>query len=104
MTESPPLICVAPQMIDKVWPMAEPLIRAGYEAVDEFVPDDIPGWLKAGRGLLWICVRGERMLAAMTTSLERPFVPDGGLWRKRYDLLARLRGSDRSVCARRRMC
>lgn len=68
--EPPPLLCVPPDRIDEFWPLAEPLIRSGYDAVDEFMPDDMPGWLKAGKGLLWLCVRSGHVVAAMTTSLE----------------------------------
>jgi len=71
MSESPPLACVSPDKIDAVWPIVEPMIRSAYEAGDEIMPDDLVDWLKAGKGLLWLCIRENKVIAAMTTSLER---------------------------------
>jgi hypothetical protein len=65
------LICVPPDQLDAAWKLAAPFIESGYEALDEFMPPNMLSWLKAENGLLWIGVKGGKVVAALTTSLER---------------------------------
>lgn len=62
------LLCVAPDQIDKFWPVVEPLIDAAYEKMDEVMPD-VRAWLIEARGLLWVLVDNDGIQAACTTSL-----------------------------------
>lgn len=68
---SPPphqLICVAPDRIGQVWPLVRDMIDESYAACGELTPADLPQWLAAGKGQLWLSVEGE-IVAALTTSL-----------------------------------
>lgn len=65
------LICVPPSRVSEVWPVVFPLIDAGYAAVDELTPPDLMEWLSSEKGLLWIAEQDGRIVAALTTSLER---------------------------------
>lgn len=66
-----PLLCVGPDELDAAWQIARPFIESGYSALDEFMPEDMLEWLRAGKGLLWLAVEGGRVHAALTTSLEK---------------------------------
>lgn len=64
------LICVGPADVDRTWPLVSGMIERAYAETDLFMPD-VVAWLKAGGGLLWIAAdRNNRILAALTTSLE----------------------------------
>ena len=69
MTEPPPLVCVPPDKVSSLWPVAERFIREGHEAVDEPMPENMVEWLESGKGLLWLCLREGTVVAALTTSL-----------------------------------
>lgn len=65
---------IAPEDVARIWHVVEPMLRRGYEEVDEFMPDDLLPWLqgqKGPAGILWVCHDGEKLVAAITTSLER---------------------------------
>lgn len=66
-----PLVCVPPDKLNEAWKIADPFIASGYEAVDEYMPDDMFAWLKAEKGLLWLGVNNGKVVAALVTSLER---------------------------------
>lgn len=63
------ILCVAPDKIAAIWPVVSGLLDAAYDADDEPMPDDLLQWLEAGRGLLWIAVRGDEIVTAIITSL-----------------------------------
>lgn len=64
------LICVGPADVERTWPLVREMIERAYAETDLFMPD-VVAWLKAGSGLLWIAAdRNNRILAALTTSLE----------------------------------
>jgi|ERR1035437_2295903 hypothetical protein len=68
---SPPphsLICVDPKRIAEVWPLVRGMIDESYAACGELPPADLPQWLAAGKGQLWLSVEGE-IVAVLTTSL-----------------------------------
>ena len=69
------LICVAPHMVGETWPLVRDMIAAGYAAMGEIAPHDLPKWLADKKGLLWISVFEGAIVAAMTTSLVPS--PDG---------------------------
>lgn len=64
------LICVPPLDIGKVWPMVSAMIEAAYAEDGEMMPPELPEWLGAGKGQLWLSVEGEKIIAALTTSIE----------------------------------
>lgn len=66
----PPLMCVGPAHLDRIWPYAEPLLRKAYEEMDEFMPSNMLQWLRQKRGFLWVGIQGGRIIYAFTTSLE----------------------------------
>jgi hypothetical protein len=64
------LICVGPDDLDRTWPLVEAFFESAYSEMDMLLPD-ILGWLKRGEGLLWIVAEGDRLLTAVTTSIEQ---------------------------------
>lgn len=66
----PPLMCVGPENLDRIWPFAEPLLRKAYAEMDEFMPSNLLQWLKQGKGQLWVGIEANRIVYAFTTSLE----------------------------------
>lgn len=66
------LQCVAPALINSIWPIAFPFIDAAYAAMDEITPD-VRTWLIEDRGLLWVLrvPSDGKIIAACTTSLVR---------------------------------
>jgi hypothetical protein len=62
------LLCVPPHMVDGVWPHVFPMIDAAYADTDDITPDVLT-WLKAEKGLLWVAMRDDQLVAALTTSL-----------------------------------
>jgi hypothetical protein len=69
MTEPHKLACVDPKDIEKVWPLVADMIDAGYAAVDEITPPEMREWLSTGKGLLWVSIKDEKIVAVLTTSL-----------------------------------
>ena len=63
------LICVDPARIGQIWPYVRDMIDEGYAATGEITPPDLPQWLAAAKGQLWLSVDGGRIVAALTTSL-----------------------------------
>lgn len=63
------LMCVAPSLVEQVWPMVAEMVESSYLAMDLFTPD-VLSWLKAEKGLLWIVVRNNEVIGCATTSLE----------------------------------
>lgn len=63
------LICVGPDDVARTWPLVEKLFESAYAEMDMFLPD-VVGWLKRGEGLLWIVAEDDRVLTAVTTSIE----------------------------------
>ncbi len=63
------LICVPPDDTERVWPLVQDMIENAYAETDLFLPD-VLSWLRDGKGLLWLAVEGDKILAALTTSLE----------------------------------
>lgn len=69
---SPPphqVICVDPKRVMDVWPWVRGLIDEGYAHSGEIAPVDLPQWLAAGKGQLWLSVEGGKIVAALTTSI-----------------------------------
>lgn len=64
------LICIAPRVLDEIWPHVSALIEQAYAETDIPLPD-VFGWLKAGNGLLWVASDDAKILGALTTSLEQ---------------------------------
>ena len=64
------LICVAPADIQRVWPAVALMIDEGYADDGETMPANLPEWLAAGKGQLWLSIDGEKIVAALTTSIE----------------------------------
>lgn len=63
------LICVGRDDVDRTWPLVSALFESAYAEMDMFLPD-VPTWLKSGDGLLWIVAEDDRILTALTTSVE----------------------------------
>lgn len=63
------LLCVAPSMVAKFWPIVEPMLRRAYDEVDELMPSDLPDALSEGKLLLWISAPDGKILAALVTAL-----------------------------------
>ena len=63
------LTCVDPKDIGKVWPLVADMIDTGYASVDEITPPDMREWLAAAKGLLWVSIQDEKIVAILTTSL-----------------------------------
>lgn len=63
------VFCVAPVAVPQTWPLVERLLDDGYAAADEITPPDLQDWLTAGKGLLWVAVLDDRVLAACVTTL-----------------------------------
>lgn len=105
------LICVAPADVIKVWPLVRDLIDEAYAHAGEITPSDLPQWLSDGKGQLWLSVEGEKIVAAMTTSLVPMrnglglrMICCGGsrldLWKechKQIEDFARIEGCDRII-------
>lgn len=64
-------LCVAPDQVERFWPVVFPLLDAAYAAVDEETPDNLKEWLTGAKGLLWVAESGGAVLGAVTTSLVR---------------------------------
>lgn len=64
------LLCVAPHLIDNIYPMVEKMIDAGYAVGDEFVPGDLLHKLHDGHACLWIVAEKTGVIvAAMITEI-----------------------------------
>jgi hypothetical protein len=63
------LICVDPARTGQVWPLVRDMIDEGYAATGEITPPDLPEWLAAGKGQLWLSVEDGEIVAALTTSI-----------------------------------
>lgn len=64
------LMCVAPADVEAIWPAVSQMIDSAYAALDEVTPD-VLSWLVAKKGLLWVLVVDQRIVAACTSSLVR---------------------------------
>lgn len=64
------LLRVPPQMAEFYWPHVRDLFERAYAETDMPTPDVVT-WLKAGKGILWVVSSGERILGAVTSSLEQ---------------------------------
>ncbi len=62
------LFCVDPDRIDAFWPLVSALIDSAYAELEERTPD-VRQWLVEKKGLLWVLIEEERIIAAGTTSL-----------------------------------
>lgn len=65
------LVCVPPDMNEKVWPLAKDLIRSAIERTKLSSFEDIEDAILAGRQLLWLAWNGEAIEAAASTSIDR---------------------------------
>jgi hypothetical protein len=63
------LICVDPKRVNEVWPHVVELIHGAVKRTNLSHTLDIDADVLQGDGLLWLAVRGERIVAAMTTAL-----------------------------------
>lgn len=64
------LMCVAPYLLEDIWPMVEKKLDDGYAVGDEGVPDNIFERLHNGHACLWIVVDDQmRIPAAMVTEI-----------------------------------
>lgn len=70
------LVCVDPDRVDEVWPLARGLIRSAIERTGLSDFSDIENEVLCGRQLLWLAWNGMTIEAAATTHLvkngERP--------------------------------
>lgn len=62
--------CVPPYDVPKVWPLVASMIDAAFAELDETTPDYLP-WLMEGKGLLWVYIRDEIIVAAATSSFQK---------------------------------
>lgn len=62
------LLCVAPHLIDNIYPMVEKMIDDGYAVGDEFVPGDLLHKLHDGHACLWIAVEPNGAIVAAMIS------------------------------------
>lgn len=62
------LCCVPPPQVPNIWQAVEPMIEAAYAEMDLPTPD-VRTWLMQERGLLWVAIGDERVVACATTSL-----------------------------------
>jgi len=71
LSASVELFCVAPELLEKFWPYASPLIRLAVvrSPISDFY--EVERGLFLGRHQLWIVWDGVEILAAGITSLER---------------------------------
>jgi hypothetical protein len=71
MTDNLVLACVAPSLIERVWPRVADMIERGYEVGDDFMPKDIVDRLVNNRMQLWVAMTDPDgiIYAAMTTEL-----------------------------------
>lgn len=67
MTEG--VCCVPPSDVPTIWPMVAGMIDAAFAKLDEPTPDYLP-WLVEGKGLLWVYIRSEGIVAAATSSFQ----------------------------------
>lgn len=73
------LICVGPDDLERTWPLVQHLFESAYAEMDMFLPD-VLGWLKRKEGLLWIVVEDDRILTAVTTSVDQRRSGPALLW------------------------
>ena len=64
------LLCVSPDDIKEVWPLASGLIRAAIERTDLSAFEDVEKDVLAGDQLLWLAI-SDHVEAAATTQLSR---------------------------------
>lgn len=62
------LICVPPGLVHEIWSLVAGMIDDAYAATDDLTPD-VHQWLLEEKGLLWVVMRGQDVIAAITTSL-----------------------------------
>lgn len=63
------LHCVAPELIEAIWPIAEPFVARSYKHNFQRVPDELATELAQGTKLLWLACEGQRVLGAIVTML-----------------------------------
>lgn len=67
------VICtaLAPEMASSQWPALRGMIDVGYAAGGDFMPEDLPDQIAAGKVLIWIAVDDEtaQVLTVVTTEL-----------------------------------
>jgi hypothetical protein len=69
--DGPRLICIAPHLVDKVWPSVVDLIRAALKASEsDLTAETIKARIDAGQAYLWIVWRTS-LLAAGTTEIVK---------------------------------
>lgn len=64
------VLCVGPVQLDEVWLHVSHFVDAAYRETDRVTPD-VLGWLREGKGLLWVVWDGTKFIAAAVTSLEQ---------------------------------
>lgn len=63
------LICVAPALMARIWPLVRDMIDEGYAACGELTPTELFEWLCEKKHQLWLSVEGDEIVAALTTSI-----------------------------------
>ena len=75
MQSSAELICVDPERVHEIWPLAEPLLRCAIARTGLAAFCEIEREILCGNALLWLAVEGEgsriAILAAASTSLQQ---------------------------------
>lgn len=75
MPSSAELICVDPERVHEIWPLAEPLLRRAIARTSLSSFRDIQREILCGNALLWLAVEGEgskiAILAAASTRLQQ---------------------------------
>ncbi len=66
----PQLLCIAPQMVQGLWPNVSPLIRAAIERPGLGLFAETEADLFAGKSLLWIAWNGTEIEAATITQIQ----------------------------------
>jgi hypothetical protein len=70
-SDGPQLICVAPHLVEMVWPTVEGLIRAALSvSASDLTAENIKAKIDAGKSLLWI-IWDTSLLAAGTTEIVK---------------------------------
>ncbi len=75
MASSAELICVDPERVHEIWPLAEPMLRRAVARTGLSAFHEIEQEILRGNALLWLAVEGEEavavVLAAASTRLQR---------------------------------